>query len=159
MKDKSMGRSQSVNQQRRKLLQGTACVGAVSVAPAAFGKAVLSQSESVVSGKLICKIYDPVKTLVLHNHSDQAVVIDRLAQSALMYDGNVVDCNTACLTKPITIPANKIVEVQFDKRKQVAVTRQMEDYRRIQSQVTRLSDGTRVIPFVANVKGRIATLA
>jgi len=133
MKDERMHRTKSVNHGRRKLLQSTVL--------------------------MICKIYDPVKTLVLHNHSDQTVVIDHLEQSAFMFDGSIVDCNTACLTRSITIPANQEVRVQFDRRKQVALTHRLEEYRRIQSRVTRLQDGTRVIPFAARVDGNVATLA
>lgn len=159
MKDERMHRTKSVNHGRRKLLQSTVLMSAATITPTVFGKAVSDNSEPVISGKLICKIYDPVKTLVLHNHSDQTVVIDHLEQSAFMFDGSIVDCNTACLTRSITIPANQEVRVQFDRRKQVALTHRLEEYRRIQSRVTRLQDGTRVIPFAARVDGNVATLA
>lgn len=150
--------SKPVNQQRRKLLQGVAGVTTAAIAPAVFGKALSSSSESALSGKLVCNISDPVKTLVLRNHSDQAIVLDQLSQGALMFDGTVVDCNAACMTKSVTIPANQEVQVQFDKRQQFASNHKVDDFRRMQSRVTRLSDGTRVIPFTATVRGGVATL-
>ena len=158
MKSERKQGTQLINRTRRKLLQGTALVGAATVTPSVLGKTVSNRSAPTVTGKLICKIYDPMKTLVLHNHSDKAVVISHLSQSAFMFDGSVVDCNTACLSHSIALPANQEVQIQFDKRKQVLLTHGVEEYRRIQSRVTRLHDGTRVIPFVANIEGSVATL-
>lgn len=161
MKDTSVqSRAQSnqpASQQRRKLLQGGVFLSAASLAPAVLGKAISGNAEPVLSGKLLCKIYDPIKTLVLTNHSNQAVVIDQLSKSALMFDGHIVDCNTACLTQSITIPANQEVQIQFDKRQQISSAHRVEDYRRIQSRVTRLSDGTRVIPFAIELNENVAT--
>jgi len=75
-----------------------------------------------------------------------------------MFDGSVVDCNAACLSNSITIPPNQEVQVQFDKRKQFTLSRKIDEYNRIQSRVARLADGTRVIPFTANVSGKVATI-
>jgi len=158
MKVKKMHTSNPVNQQRRTLLQGAVGVGAASMAPVVFGKALSSQPEPVLSGKLVSKIYDPVHSLVLRNHTNQPMVIKQLSKSALMFDGGIVDCNTACLDKSITIPANDDVLIQFDRRKQVSATHKIEDYRRIQSRVARLNDGTRVVPFNATVAGNVATV-
>jgi len=148
---------QKVNQQRRNLLQGAVCVGAASFAPAVFSKALSVQISPELSGKLICNISNPVKTLVLHNHSNKTMVIEHVLEGALMFDGSIVDCNTACLTNAITIPANQEVQVQFDRREQSLLTR-VDEFRRIQSRVTRLRDGTRVIPFTAAVNGNVATV-
>jgi len=84
--------------------------------------------------------------------------IDHLEQSAFMYDGSIVDCNTACQSSPITIPANQEIQIQFDKRQQAALTH-VEDFQRVQSRVARLGDGTRVIPFTAKLRGGVATIA
>ncbi len=156
--DKHSRGIQRVNVQRRTLLQGAVCVGAAGFAPALFGKALLSQSTTELSGKLVCNIADPVKTLVLRNHSDQTITIKQVSQGALMFDGSIVDCNTACLTQSITIPANQEVQIQFDRRQQSTLLTKVEEYRRIQSRVIRLSDGTRVIPFTAAVHGNVATV-
>lgn len=149
---------QNVNLQRRSLLQGAVCVGAASFAPAVFSKALSVQISPELSGKLICNISNPVKTLVLHNHSNQTMVIEHVLEGALMFDGSIVDCNTACLTNSITIPANQEVQVQFDRREQSTLLTKVHEYRRFQSRVTRLSDGTRVIPFTATVNGNVVTV-
>lgn len=158
MKDQQKHRNLAVNQQRRNWLQGASCVGVASFAPALFGKTLAKNPETSLSGKLICDISNPVKTLVLRNHSDQTMVIDNLSQSAFMFDGSIVDCNTAFLNRSIKIPANKAIHIQFDKRQQYCLTHRADEFQRIQSRVTRLSDGTRIIPFVGTLHGGTVTL-
>jgi len=147
-----------VNQKRRNLLQGAALVGAASFAPAVFGGSMLDDSSPALTGKLICKISDPIKTLVLRNNTSQTMVIEQVSDGALMFDGSIVDCNAACLNKPISISPHQEVHVKFDKRRQFSLAHKIEDFQRIQSRVTRLSDGTRVIPFSAKLQGRVATV-
>ncbi len=146
-----------VNRRRRKFLQSAACVGTASVAPGVFGSALLTNSETALSGELVCSIWNPVKTLVLYNHSAEAIVIEQVRHGALMFDGSIVDCNSACATKPITIPAHQKVQIRFDKRQQSTLTG-IEEINRIQPRVTRLNDGTRVVPFEATVHRNVATL-
>ena len=85
------------------------------------------------------------------------MVVDQFAQSAFMYDGGIVDCNTACQNKPITIRANQEIQVQFDRRQQRSLTH-INEFQRVQSRVTRRGDGTRVIPFAASLHGNVATI-
>lgn len=147
-----------VNPQRRRVLQGAACIGAAGFAPAVVGKTVtVGSTPAALTGELICSISNPVKTLVLRNNSSQTMVVDQLAQSAFMYDGNIVDCNTACQSQPITIRANQEIRVEFDKRQQSSLTH-VDDFQRVQSRVSRRGDGTRVIPFVAKMQGNVATV-
>jgi len=161
MKNDRNHSNQLVNQKRRKLLQGAAFIGVAGFAPAAAASSVSSalsiDSIPALSGELICNIANPVKTLVLRNNSNQTMHIDHLDQSAFMFDGSIVDCNTACQSSSITIPANQEIQIQFDKRQQAALTH-VEDFQRVQSRVARLSDGTRVIPFTAILQGGVATI-
>ena len=160
MKNDQIHSNQPANPDRRKLLQGAACIGVASFAPAAAataGSALSIDSTPLLSGELICNIANPVKTLVLRNNSNQTMHIDRLDQSAFMFDGSIIDCNTACLSSSITIPANQEIQIQFDKRQQAALTH-IEDFQRVQSRVARLNDGTRVIPFTAILQGGVATI-
>jgi len=115
-------------------------------------------TNSAVSGRLVSNIADPVKTLFLSNHSDKAIVIEHVSQGAFMFDGEIVDCNAACVGNTLTIPANQEVEVKFERRKQFNQLTKAEDFRRFQSRVTRLHDGTRVIPFTAKVRGKVASI-
>jgi len=150
--------AQPVNQKRRNLLQGAALAGVASFAPAVFGNALSKDANTALSGKLICKLSDPVKTLVLRNNSNQAIQIDQVDQGAFMFDGSVVNCNAACVSSTITIPAQQEIQVQFNKRQQFSLANKVNEFNRIQSRVTRLGDGTRVIPFSATVSGNIATI-
>jgi len=126
-----------VNPQRRRVLQGAACIGAAGFAPAVVGKTVnVGSTPAALTGELICSISNPVKTLV---------------------DGNIVDCNTACQSQPITIRANQEIRVEFDKRQQSSLTH-VDDFQRVQARVSRRGDGTRVIPFVAKMQGNVATV-
>lgn len=156
MIDRTRYAKSPANLQRRKMLQGAAAVFAVGAAPAMA--AGLSSDTTVpnISGKLVCSISDPVKTLVLRNHSNKTVVLDQLSKSALMFDGSIVDCNNAFLSKPVSIPAHEEVEIRFAVRHPRAHVHGIEDYQRVQSRVSRLSDGTRVIPFSASVHGNRA---
>jgi len=149
---------QVVNKHRRKLLQGAVIFGAATATPAVIGKALSVDDQVNISGKLICKMNDSVKTLILKNHSDQELTIVRISGSAFMYDGGIVDCNGAFVSKSIRIPANQEVQIQFDKLQQFSVSHQIDEIRRVQSRVERLSDGTRVIPFTATVRERVATV-
>jgi len=159
MNDEQIRHNNPLNQPRRKLLLGAACVGVAGFAPAIFGKTLSNNTELALSGKLISKIADPVKTLILRNHSDKTMVIDQLSRSAFMFDGAIVDCNVACLNKSIKIPANQEILIQFDRRLQNCLTHKVEEFQRIQPRVTRLNDGTRVVPFSGTLNAGVATLA
>lgn len=150
--------NQPLNQQRRKLLKHSALLSAAVFTPVVFGKTVSHTPPPMLSGKLVCNIANPIKTLILQNQSDREVVVEHISQGALMFDGSVIDCNTACLTKPITIPARQEIHVKFDRRQQKSAHHKIDEYRRIQSRVTRLGDGTRVIPFNVTLSNKIATL-
>ena len=146
-------------------MQGAACIGVAGFAPVAAGNALSIKSTSALSqspaqslsGELVCNIANPVKTLVLRNNSNQTMVIDQLDKSAFMFDGSIVDCNMACQSKPVKIPAHQEIQIQFDKRQQVALTH-FDHFQRVQSRVTRRGDGTRVIPFNATLHGGVATI-
>lgn len=157
MIDRTLHANPPANQQRRKVLKGAAAVIAAGAAPAVSAGITNKSTVPNLSGKLVCNIADPVKTLVLRNHSNRPVVVDHLSKSALMFDGSIVDCNNAFITQPVVIPANQEVEIWFAKRHPRARVHGVEDYQRVQSRVTRLSDGTRVIPFTATVQGSSAT--
>lgn len=150
MSDRTLHVNPPTNLQRRKALQGAAAIIAGSVPVVSAG---ISANGDVanLSGKLVCNISDTVKTLVLRNDSDQTVVVDHFSNSALMFDGGIVDCNNAFIDQTVAIPPNQEVGIRFAKRHPRALVHRVEDYQRVQSRVTRLSDGTRVIPFTATV--------
>ncbi len=158
MIDRKLHASSPANLQRRRVLQGAAAVMVAGAAPAIAAN-TSAEAAHMLSGELVCNIADPVKTLVLRNPTNQSIVIEQLSNSALMFDGSVVDCNNAVVTKPVSIPANQEVNIRFSKRHPQALDHSVEDYQRVQSRVTRLSDGTRVIAFNLKVAGREATFS
>ena len=161
MKNERIRNNPPASPERRKLLQGAACIGVAGIAPAAAASAVSVESTSAlsqsISGELICNIANPVKTLVLRNNSNESVVIDQLDKSAFMFDGSIVDCNMACQNNSVKILPHQEIQIQFDKRQQVALTH-IDHFQRVQSRVTRRGDGTRVIPFNATLHGGVATI-
>lgn len=141
------------NPQRRKAIQSVAAACVVVAAPALSADALSSNKVSNLSGKLVCNISNPVKTLLIRNHSDKTVVLDHMSNGALMFDGSIVDCNNAFLDQAVSIPANDEVVIRFSKVHKRATAYSMKDIQRIQSRVERLADGTRVIPFSAELNG------
>ena len=159
MKTLNTSGHEAINVNRRKLLIGAAAASAVSFAPAALSSTLTAGATPELTGKLICNISNPMKTLVLSNNTDKTIHLDQVSQGAFMFDGTIVDCNAACLGTPITIPPKQDIQIQFEKRQQFSLTTKIRDHKRIQSKVIRLSDGTRIIPFSATVSGNIATVA
>jgi len=149
---------ETVNFKRRTLLQCAVAGAAVSLTPTVFAGALSSELQESLTGKLVCYSGSPVKTLILKNSSTEVIAIDQISQGAFMFDGSIVDCQTACQSQPISIRPNQEIEIQFDKRLQVTQQYKADEFRRVQSRVTRRSDGTREIPFSATVKDGIATI-
>jgi len=140
MSNDQLHRDTPANLARRKLLQGVAVVGVASFAPAVIGKTFSNNSESVISGELISNIANPVKTLILRNQSNTSVTVSELTQGAFMFDGSIVDCNTACQVQPIVIPPNQEIRIKFDKRKQSVLTHRADEFRRVTSNETYLNE-------------------
>ena len=151
--------NEPVNTERRKILQGAVCAGVASFAPAVIAQSTTDFADTTITGKLICSISNPIKTLVLHNPTSKTITVDKVSQGAFMFDGSILDCNAACVNNAITIGPNQEVQVRFDKAAQISLSHNISDYRRIQSRVKRLNDGTRVIPFTATFSKNIATIA
>jgi len=145
------------SKQRRQVLTGIAGVAAAGVAaPALSG--LSPSADGVLRGVVVSSIYEPKKLLTLTNSTNKPIVIDQFERKAMMFDGEVVDCNAACLTDSIVVPANSEVNISFDKRKLFGTDRMATDYHRVQDRVQRLSEGTRVIPVQLDVANGMAKL-
>ncbi len=157
MNDSTLNTQRMANAQRRKLLQGAAAALVASAAPVVSAAFAENSSNPALSGRLVCDIADPMKTLILRNHTNSSIVLEHLSDSALMFDGSIVDCNNAFFDQTVNIPANQEISLRFPKRHPKSIAHAVENYQRVQSRVQRLSDGTRVIPFTATVKGSVAS--
>jgi hypothetical protein len=151
--------TQPDNLKRRRFLQCVPAVTAIGIAPTI----VLSGNTTAeVSGIVVSKIDNLLKTLVLRNHSSQPVTVSKFSNGSLMFDGEVFDCNGACLERPVSLAPGDKTLLQFDKRRLFSRALDRSALNglpvNVQSRVTRLSEGTRVIPFSATVRGDVATL-
>jgi len=141
--------------QRRQVLVGMASAAAASIAtPVLSG--TLASSRGSLTGVVVRTIYEPHKLLTLLNSSDQPIVIDQFENKALKFDGELVDCNAACTSEPIVVPANSEIRIHFDKRK---IASRASDFHNLESRVQRLSQGTRVVPIQLDVTDGFAKLA
>ncbi len=150
-----------INPKRRRLLQGAAVFavgGVIGPAVAGTGICLPVENAAVVSGKVVSKVDEPVKSMLLHNHSAQTVEIERFANGGVMFDGETVDCNGACVDQRLTLAPGEEKLIQFDKRALFSRSDRAGTALNMQSEVTRLHEGTRVVPFTAVVSNGVATL-
>jgi len=145
------------SRERRQVLTGIAGVAAAGVASPVLSGALTSKG-GTLTGEVVSAIYDPNKLLTLRNSSNQPIVIDQFERKAMMFDGEVVDCNAACLGDSIVVPANGEVNISFDKRKLHGTDQMAVDYHRVQARVQRSPTGTRTIPLELDVTNGRAKL-
>ncbi len=144
------------DKQRRQVLTAMAGAAAASIAsPVLSG--TMSSSGGSLTGVVVSTIYEPHKLMSLRNSSDKPIVIDQFERTALMFDGEMVNCNAACQGKSIVVPANSEIHVHFDKRKLHKTERAASNYLNVQPRVQRLSQGTRVIPIQLDVVDGLAS--
>jgi len=155
----------SVNLQRRTLMQGVGAAAAVAIAgPALSGSseelnlAETGMASAELSGRVISQVGVPVKTLILRNESDESVNIEHFVNGGLMFDGEVLDCNGACMNTPVTLSSKKEMLVQFDKRYLYNHDARAKAHLNVQSNVQRMSAGTRVVEISGSVSNGIVTL-
>jgi hypothetical protein len=147
---------------RRRLLQSAAGVAAAGVVAPVLGNSLmnetgLSNTGTEITGRLVSKIGSRTKSLLLKNNTSETISFDQFEQSAFMFDGELIDCNAACISEPISVSAHQEVVIQFDSHQAPAMKSPVGNIIRAQSSVQRLSEGTRVIPFNASItKGRAA---
>jgi len=146
------------NKARRQVLTAMAGATAASLATPVLS-AALPSTRGSLTGQVVSTIYEPHKLLSLTNSSNKPIVIEQFEAKALMFDGEMVNCNAACVGKSITVPANSEIHVHFDKRKLSDRERAASGYLNVQSRVRRLSQGTRVIPVQLDVVDGLASWA
>ncbi len=98
------------------------------------------------------------ETLLLKNVTDKPITIDRLEQAIVTFDGETMDCGAVCNSASIVIPTDKDIMVHFSSssiQHQSSLSTKALD---VQAVVSRLPEGTRVIPLSATMQGTTATL-
>lgn len=153
-----------LNKQRRQILQAVGATAAIATCPPVLAgvSAIGSSSDTVkslkISGTVVSKVNDPIKTLVLKNHSDQFVTISSFDNGGLLFDSELVDCNSACIGKPLLLRAGEEKLIQFDFRKKSTASSNNLAWINMQSKVTRLHEGTRVVPIAGTITSGVATI-
>lgn len=160
MKIINSGNAESVNLQRRKIMQGVGAVAAVTIAGSALGGSLESSvtGSAKLSGRVISQIDSPVKTLILRNESDSPVAIEHFLNGGLIFDGELLDCNGACIDGPVNLSSGKEILVQFDKRHLFNHDAKSKTYLNVQSSVHRMSAGTRVVEILGSARNGVVTL-
>lgn len=147
-----------VNKQRRRVLQGVGAAAVASVAGPVFSEATNDVGVSDITGTLVSKIDDPVKSVILRNNTPHAVTISRFDNGSVMFDGEFVDCNGLCKDSSVTLASGDEKLFQFDKRELFNSDSRAKSWVNLQSHVTRMSEGTRVVDIAGDVKNGAVTL-
>lgn len=98
------------------------------------------------------------ETLRLINRTDHAIAIHNFRASKLVFDGEIVDCNDACIKSAIELPAGTDRLVQFQHTDNDILMSVSGEYMDVDQQIERLSAGTRVIYLQAFMDGNAAVL-
>jgi len=133
-------------------------ITAFSAAPLAFASESNSQSTYNLTGLVVSQSNRPLQSIILRNHSTQALTVEKFDNGRLMFDGEVVDCNGACLDQTVTLAPGEERMIQFDKRRLFDSNTNKGSLINAQTVVHRLTAGTRVVPFKANVSDGVAVL-
>lgn len=157
MKRKSNHEQNTVNIHRRRVMQG---VGAAAVATVAGP--VISQTSSTfvtgdITGKIVSKLDNPVKSVILKNNTPNAVTISHFDNGSVIFDGEFVDCNGLCENGSVTLASGDEKLFQFDKREFFKSNSRAKSWVNLQANVTRMSEGTRVVDIAGKVKNGVVT--
>jgi len=159
MKTNDQDTENAINIARRRMVQGMGAAAAVAIAGPVLGTVGNSElGVAELTGRVISKTDAPVKTLILRNNSDKPITISQFSNGGLMFDGEVLDCNGACLDGSVTVSSHKEILVQFDKRYLSEHATESMNFLNVQSRVQRMSAGTRVVEISGTARNGVVTL-
>jgi len=158
MKRNNLSGKNTVNKQRRRVMQGMGAAAMATVAAPAISSVTGFSDAGAVSGKIVSKLGDPVKSVVIRNNTLKPMTISHFDNGSVVFDGEFVDCNGLCDTTSVTLASGEEKLFQFDKRETFNSRSRAESWVNLQSSVTRLSEGTRVLDFSGDVKQGVVTL-
>lgn len=99
------------------------------------------------------------ESLILQNSSSTDITIRRFNTSSVMFDGELVDCNDACASSVIKVPANNKTIVQFTSQLAEGSGASDNQHINVQRHVQRLPQGTRYIRLAIHMVGDIANVS
>ena len=98
------------------------------------------------------------ETLLLKNLTDKPLIVDRFQHAIVAFDGETIDCGAVCNNASITIPAKKDVMAHFSSFPVQGQPKAPSNSLNVQAVVSRLPEGTRVIPIQVTMQGTTAIL-
>jgi len=151
-----------------KILGASAATGILSTLPRLSTAATIQKkyplskipAASELEGMLVSIPDVKSETLILKNLTHKNIRIDNFfATNKVTFDGEIVDCNDACVQNAIMVPANQDVLIRFDPRENKLQSSSAGELLNLDRNLYRLPAGTRVVPFAASMKGTSAVLA
>ncbi len=140
-----------------KRLIGTAGATATLVSLPSFAKQA-SIKKVVIDVTLVSIPGTTNETLLLKNLTNKPLTVDQIQHAIITFDGETMDCGAVCHDTSITIPAKMDVMLHFNslpaQGRHIASANSLN----VQADVSRLPEGTRVIPLKATMQGSTATL-
>ncbi len=157
----------SINLGKRRTLKTMTAASAAGLLPTITGVVGTSLSTTAsasvetpldMSLELISSPDVAEDTLLLRNNTSNDISVTRFHAHRLVFDGGIVDCNNACASGAIRVPAGREVAVQVSSRISNNLGSPAGEYLDVHSGVNRLPNGTRLIPLGAHMKGSSAVL-
>jgi len=158
MKRKNQHNKNSVNLQRRRVMQGVSAAAVASVAAPVLGSTAVFSDTAGVTGTIVSKLGDPIKSIKVRNNTSKPLAINHFDNGSVMFDGDFVDCNGVCEDHTVTLASGEEKWFLFDRREMFNSNSRAKSWINLQSSVSRLSEGTRVIDFSGDVKQGVVTL-
>jgi len=176
IKQTNSNATQSLDTSKRKTLKamgGIAATGALASVPGFVAANYLNDSLTgatavnpnapsiapQIDGMLVSIPNVHGETLILNNPTDKPIKIVHFHASNIAFDGEIVDCNEACSSSSITIPARDKVLIQFKPKFKKLASSYQGISLDLDDGMYRLPAGTRVVPLSASIRGNAATLA
>ncbi|MBX2837936.1 MAG: hypothetical protein KTR35_13850 [Gammaproteobacteria bacterium] len=156
MKDKT-NRVNTGRRQAIKTLAGTTAAAMTITSLPSLATTPQQASPISIEATLVSIPGTDQETLILRNLTDEPLAISQFKEAHLKFDGEIVDCSAVCKNETLVIPANDDIMVHF-KSDSTSRPNTMAKHLDVQAVVSRLPEGTRVVPFRAYMHQSAATV-
>ncbi len=112
-----------------------------------------------LAGALVRRPHGPGDTLVLRNITARDISITHFHANRLVFDGDIVDCNDACVNAHIDIAAGTEVSVRVRPQRSNYLNSPAGEFLDVDSYTDRLPEGVRIVPLLVHMKDRGAILS
>lgn len=119
----------------------------------------VQQSTPAIEVTLVSMPDNLGNTLVLRNLTDKDISIHAFHSGKLLFDGDVIDCNDACVNNDILVPATQKVFVRFKPVFAKNLDLPQSNYLAIKTGIRLLPEGTRVVSLNTHMHASTAFLS